>query len=241
MKNSIWQSLVVGALMAVAGYAALFIAPDEKTMHVIQRIFYFHAPAGMVALIAFTIVFIANIAYLINRQPRWDWLAVSGAEVGIAFNSVVLITGPIWAKPAWGVWWAWDARLTSTLVLWLLYISFLLLRDLMADPDRRAVFSAVYGIFLFLDVPLVYFSIRIWRTQHPQPVILGGQNSGLDPTMRKVFWFCWLAMTGVMAILIHQRYKLEQARHEFEELRLRVEQLSAEEPGDSPPEGAIRA
>jgi heme exporter protein C len=239
MKNSIWQSLIVGALMAFAGYAALFIAPDEKTMHAIQRIFYFHAPAGMVALIAFTVVFFANITYLINRQPRWDWLAVSGAEVGIAFNSVVLITGPIWAKPAWGIWWAWDARLTSTLVLWLLYISFLLLRSLMPDPNRRAVFSAIYGIFLFLDVPLVYFSIRIWRTQHPQPVILGGQNSGLDPTMRKVFWLCWLALMGIMVILIRQRYKLERARHEFEELRLKAEEQSADARESAP--RAIRA
>lgn len=241
MKSSYWQSLLVGALMAFAGYAALFIAPDEKTMHAIQRIFYFHAPSGMVALIAFTVVFVANIAYLINRQPRWDWLAVSGAEVGIAFNTVVLITGPIWAKPAWGIWWAWDARLTSTLVLWLLYISFLLLRNLMPDPDRRAMFSAIYGIFLFLDVPLVYFSIRIWRTQHPQPVILGGEKSGLEPTMRLVFWLCWLALMALMVILLRQRYKLEQARHEFEQLRLQAEDLAAENPRRAASTGAIRA
>lgn len=241
MKSSIWQTIVVGALMAFAGYAALFIAPDEKTMHAIQRIFYFHAPSGMVALIAFTVVFVANIAYLINRQARWDWLAVSGAEVGIAFNSVVLITGPIWAKPAWGIWWAWDARLTSTLVLWLLYISFLLLRSLMADPDRRAMFSAIYGIFLFLDVPLVYFSIRIWRTQHPQPVILGGEKSGLEPTMRLVFWLCWMALMALMVVLLRQRYKLERARHEFEQLRLAVEDRAAESLDASPGRGAIRA
>jgi heme exporter protein C len=221
-------AVAVGALMAFGGYAALFIAPDESTMHAIQRIFYFHAPSGMVALIAFTICFIANIGYLVGRKPHWDWLAVAAAEVGVAFNTVVLITGPIWAKPAWGIWWAWDARLTSTLVLWLLYISFLLLRDLIADPDRRSVFSAIYGIFLFLDVPLVYFSIRIWRTQHPQPVILGGQGSGLDPTMRKVFYLCWFALTAVMVILIRQRYQLERARNEVEELRIEVErQISA--------------
>jgi heme exporter protein C len=216
-------AVAVGALMVFGGYAALFIAPDESTMHAIQRIFYFHAPSGIVALIAFTICFIANIGYLVGRKPHWDWLAVAAAEVGVAFNTVVLITGPIWAKPAWGVWWAWDARLTSTLVLWLLYISFLLLRDLIADPDRRSVFSAIYGIFLFLDVPLVYFSIRIWRTQHPQPVILGGQGSGLDPTMRKVFYLCWLALTAVMVILIWQRYQLERARNEVEELRIEAE------------------
>jgi len=224
MLNRVWPAVAVGALMAFAGYAALFIAPDESTMHAIQRIFYFHAPSGMVALIAFTICFIANIGYLASRKPKWDWLAVSAAEVGVAFNTVVLITGPIWAKPAWGIWWAWDARLTSTLVLWLLYISFLLLRDLIADPDRRSMFSAIYGIFLFLDVPLVYFSIRIWRTQHPQPVLLGGQGSGLDPTMRKVFYLCWLALTGIMVILIRQRYLLEGARHDVEALRLEAEE-----------------
>jgi len=196
-------------------------------MHAIQRIFYYHAPSGMAALIAFTICFVANVAYLFNRQPRWDWLAVSSAEVGVAFNTVVLITGPIWAKPAWGIWWTWDARLTSTLVLWLLYISLLILRDLISDPDRRAVFSAIYGIFLFLDVPLVYFSIRIWRTQHPQPVILGGQGSGLDPTMRIVFYLCWLALLALMAILIRQRYQLERSRYEVEQLRIEVEQQDA--------------
>jgi heme exporter protein C len=219
----VYAAGAVGALMVFGGYAALFIAPDESTMHAIQRIFYFHAPSGMVALIAFTICFIANIGYLVGRKPYWDWLAVAAAEVGVAFNTVVLITGPIWAKPAWGIWWAWDARLTSTLVLWLLYISFLLLRDLIADPDRRSVFSAIYGIFLFLDVPLVYFSIRIWRTQHPQPVILGGQGSGLDPTMRKVFYLCWFALTAVMVILIRQRYQLERARYDVEELRIETE------------------
>jgi heme exporter protein C len=99
----------------------------------------------------------------------------------------------------------------------------LLLRDLIADPDRRSVFSAIYGIFLFLDVPLVYFSIRIWRTQHPQPVILGGQGSGLDPTMRKVFYLCWFALTAVMVILIRQRYQLERARYDVEELRIETE------------------
>jgi heme exporter protein C len=230
MLKRLWPALALGALMAFAGYAALFIAPDESTMHANQRIFYFHAPSGMVALIAFTICFIANIGYLAGRKPHWDWLAVASAEVGVAFSTVVLITGPIWAKPAWGIWWAWDARLTSTLVLWLLYISFLLLRDLIADPDRRAMFSAIFGIFVFLDVPLVYFSIRIWRTQHPQPVIFGGQNSGLDPMMYKVFWLCWLALTGIMTILILLRYQLERARHEVEELRIEAEQQSPVSP-----------
>jgi len=219
-------AIAVGALLAFCGYAALFVAPDESTMHALQRIFYFHATSGMVALTSFTICFVANVGYVISRKPRWDWLGVSAAEVGVAFNSAVLITGPIWAKPAWGIWWAWDARLTSTLVLWLLYISFLLLRDLIGDPDRRSMFSAVYGIFLFLDVPLVYFSIRIWRTQHPQPVVFGGEGK-LDPTMRSVFYLCWFVLTLLMVILIHQRYRLESARSEVEELRIEAERENA--------------
>src|SRR6202050_3346829 len=226
-----WKRGLVGAtvlaLVAASAYASLFIAPTERTMGLIQRIFYFHAASAWAGMTAFSVCFGANLLYVWRRQPKWDSLGVSAAEVGLAFITIVLITGPIWAKPVWGIWWAWDARLTSTLVLWLLYISFLLLRDLIADPDRRSMFSAIYGIFLFLDVPLVYFSIRIWRTQHPQPVILGGQGSGLDPTMRKVFYLCWLALTGVMVILIRQRYQLERARNEVEELRIEAERQTS--------------
>jgi heme exporter protein C len=119
--------------------------------------------------------------------------------------------------------WVWDARLTTTAVLWLLYVSYLLLRSFIADPARRAVASAAFGIFAFLDVPLVYFSIRIWRTQHPSPVIAGGEGSGLDPVMWNVFLFNWVAMLGVMALLIWKRYRVETLRHEIEELHVEVE------------------
>jgi len=210
----------VAALLFVAGYAALFIAPTERSMGVVQRIFYFHVPSAWTAFVAFFIVFIANIAYLTRRRQHWDWLAVSAAEVGLAFCTVVLVTGPLWAKPVWFIWWTWDARLTSTLVLWLLYLTYLLLRTLVDDPARRAIVSAVFGIFAFLDVPLVYMSIRWWRTQHPQPVIAGGEGSGLDPLMWRVFLLCWAALLGLMVLLLRQRYRLERARHELAELSL---------------------
>jgi len=217
----------VAALLFVAGYAALFVAPTERTMGVVQRIFYFHVPSAWTAFVAFFIVFIANIAYLTRRRQQWDWLAVSAAEVGLAFCTVVLVTGPLWAKPVWGIWWTWDARLTSTLVLWLLYLTYLLLRTLVDDPARRAIVSAVFGIFAFLDVPLVYMSIRWWRTQHPQPVIAGGEGSGLDPLMWRVFLLCWVALLGLMALLIRQRYRLERARHELAELSLAADERVA--------------
>ncbi len=213
----------LAALVFFAGYAALFLAPDEKTMHVIQRIFYFHVPSWIAMFIAFSIVFIANIAYLATRKATWDCLGVSAAEVGVVCCTIGLATGPLWARPVWGIWWTWDARLTTTFILWLLYISYLLLRGLLDDPEKKATLSAVFGIFAFLDVPLVYVSNRLWRTQHPQPVILGGNGSGLDPTMGKVLLLCVIAVMGVMIIVLFDRYRLERLRHEFEELRLEVE------------------
>jgi heme exporter protein C len=219
-------ALILAVLMFFAGYAALFIAPDEATMHAIQRIFYFHASSGWAAMEASFIVFFANIYYLAKRDLKWDWLAISAVEVSVAFWTVMLVTGPIWAHPVWGVWWTWDWRLTLTLVIWILYLCYMILRTLVADPERRAVFSAVFGIFVFLGVPLDYLSIRIWRTQHPQPVIFGGQNSGLDPTMAKVFFFCSGVMTLLMILLVSKRYRLERLRHEAEELRLAVEEAS---------------
>ncbi len=217
-----WAStLCVAVLIGAAGYAALFLAPPERTMGLIQRIFYFHVPSAWTGFVAFFISFAASIAYLLRRQPKWDWLAVAGAEVGVAFFTCVLVTGPIWAKPVWGIWWTWDARLTSTFVLWILYVSYLILRTLVADPERRAVTSAVFGIFAFLDVPLVYFSIWWWRTQHPQPVI--GRGGYLDARMYAVLFVCWIALLGVMALLIQHRYGLEALRHEVDEMSIEAE------------------
>jgi len=215
--------LAAAVAMAAAGYAIFFIAPDEQTMHEIQRIFYIHVASAWTAGVAFLIVALAGVLYLVKRQPRYDWLGVAAAETGVAFTTVVLITGPIWAKPIWGIWWTWDARLTLTFVLWLMYIAYLLLRSLVEDPQRRSVLCAVYGIFAFADVPLVYMSIRWWRTQHPQPVIGGGQGSGLDPTMWKVLLFTWAAVSLLFALMMRQRYRLEAVRHETEVLRQELE------------------
>jgi len=223
MKSRIPLVVAAAAGIYLAGYAALFIAPTEKTMGLIQRIFYFHVACAITAFIDFFIVFIANCAYLVTRRPKWDWLGVAGAEVGVACCTIVLITGPIWARPVWGIWWTWDARLTSTFILWLLYISYLLLRGLLEDPQRRATLSAIFGIFAFLDVPLVYVSNRLWRTQHPQPVLMGGANSGLDPLMKKVFFLCWIAVALVMLVILLDRYALERLRHECDELRYELE------------------
>ena len=211
------ETIGVAALLSVAGYAALFIAPTERTMGVIQRIFYFHVPSAWTGFVAFFINLVGSIAFLRTRNVKWDRLGVAAAEIGVAFFTVVLVTGPIWARPVWGIWWTWDARLTSTFVLWLLYVCYLLLRTLVDEPERRAVVSAVFGIFAAFDIPLVYFSIWLFRTQHPQPVIGGGGS--LDSRMLNVLLLCWAALLGVMVLLLRQRYRLETLRHSVEELR----------------------
>jgi len=233
MKLRIPIAIVLTALIIFAGYAGLFIAPDEATMHAIQRIFYFHLPSWIACFTAFTVVFVANIGWLSTRREKYDALAVSAAEVGIICCTIGLITGPLWAHPVWGIWWTWDARLTTTFILWLLYISYLLLRGLLDDPERRATLSAVFGIFAFLDVPLVYVSNRLWRTQHPQPVILGGKNSGLDPTMAKVLLLCVIAVLAVMVLVLVDRYRLELLRREAEGLRLEIESRAEVSAGDA--------
>jgi len=221
------KRIVLGAaailLVIAAAYASFYVAPEERTMGVLQRIFYFHVSSAWAGMDAFFLCFIANLLYVWKRDQKYDWLGVSAAEVGLVLTTVVLITGPIWAKPAWGIYWTWDARLTSTFVLWLLYVSYLLLRTLIEEAECRALLSALFGIFAFIDVPLVFFSIRWWRTQHPAPVIMGSPGSGLDPTMNKVFLFSVFAMHVFAAFLIVERYVLEKLRSEVDLLRREVE------------------
>jgi heme exporter protein C len=223
MKLRGMLTIVVAGLIFFAGYAALFIAPDEKTMHEVQRIFYFHLPSWIAMFSAMCVVFYANVAYLTTRQRKFDALAVSGVEVGVLCCTIGLITGPLWARPVWGIWWTWDARLTTTFILWILYVSYLLLRGLLEDPEKKATLSAIFGIFAFLDVPLVYLSNRLWRTQHPQPVIAGGNGSGLDPLMGKVLLLCVVAVFCVMVLAYIDRYRLELLRNEVDELRFAIE------------------
>ena len=226
MKLRLPLTILIAGMMIFAGYAALFIAPDERTMHAIQRIFYFHVPSWSASFSAFFICFAASIAFLTTRREQWDWLAASAAEVGVMACTIGLITGPLWGKVAWGIWWTWDARLTTTFILWLLYISYLLLRELIEEPGRRATLSAVFGVFAFLDVPLVYMSNRLWRGQHPPPVMFDGPNSGLDPTMGKVLGFCIVSMLCLMVLVLVDRYRLESLRYELDELRQEVETRS---------------
>jgi heme exporter protein C len=145
-------------------------------------------------------------------------IAAISAELGLVFCSIMLVTGPIWAKPVWGIWWTWDPRLTLALVLWLIYVAYVMLRIYVVDEGKRARLSAVVGIIGFLDVPLVYMSIRWWRTQHPAPVMAGGEKSGLAPEMMFVFIFCLVTFTALFFYLLQKRYRIERAEQEINEL-----------------------
>jgi heme exporter protein C len=148
---------------------------------------------------------------------------VAAAEVGVLFTTLVLVTGPIWAKPVWGIWWTWDARLTLTLVLWLIYMGYLMLRRYVESPERRSVLAAIVGVVGFVDVPLVYFAIRWWRTQHPQPVLMGGEDSGLDPRMRATLWVSSAAYLLLFTTLYRRRVAIEHMRADLDLIRENLE------------------
>src|SRR5438477_2097203 len=175
-------SLLTLALLSYALYQAMVVAPTEATMGEVQRIFYYHVPSAVVAFTLFAINFLLSIVYVVRRSPRVDALAVSTAEVGVVFCTVVLVTGPLWARPVWGIWWTWDARLTSTLLLWLIYVSYLILRRY-STSGQTPVLAAALAVFGFLDVPFVYLANRLFRTQNLQPVWLGGPGSGIAAKM----------------------------------------------------------
>src|SRR5262249_19381129 len=170
-KNLFFASSVITAgLLGYATYLGLKVAPTEETMGDVQRIFYYHVPAAMTGFTMFFVNFVASLIYLWKRSPRADALAVSAAEVGVVFCTVVLVTGPIWARYAWGKWWVWDMRLTTTLVLWLLYVSYLVMRR-SSEAGSTQVMAAALAVFAFLDVSLVDMVTRWVWTKHPQPVV----------------------------------------------------------------------
>jgi heme exporter protein C len=207
-------AVLTAALLSYALYEALIAAPTEQTMGDVQRIFYYHVPSAWTAFILFFVNFFASVVYLIRRTTKADIVALVTAEVGVIFCTVVLVTGPIWARPVWGIWWTWDLRLTLTLVLWLIYVSYLVLRRF-SSSGQTPLLAAVLAVFGALDVPLVYFSIWFFRTQHPQPVIGGGGS--IDPRMLHVLLINWLAFSCFAALVCWSRYRLEVLRRDVDE------------------------
>ena len=202
------------AVVLLALYMAFVYAPREATMGDVQRIFYFHVGAAWTAFLAFFVVFVGGLAYLRTGDRRWDAVALSSAEIGVVLTTVTLATGSIWAKPAWGAWWTWDPRLTTTTVLWLIYVSYLILRGAIDEPDRRARLAAVVGIAGFVDVPIVFLSIRLWRTIHP--TLVKSEGFDMAPEMVYALIAALLACTLIYVYLLLLRTSLERRRLELE-------------------------
>lgn len=206
--------IITAVLLSYALHGALVGAPTEQTMGDVQRIFYYHVPSAWTAFLLFTINFVASILYLARRNPAADIVALVSAEVGVVFCTIVLVTGPIWARPVWGIWWTWDMRLTSTLVLWLIYVSYLMLRRF-SSSGQTPLLAAALSVLGALCVPFVYFSIWFFRTQHPQPVMGGGGS--IDPRMLHVLLINWLAFSCFAYLVCWSRYRLEKLQREVDE------------------------
>jgi heme exporter protein C len=210
-------ALLVAAMLA---YAPIMIAnaPYESTMGLVQKIFYFHAPSGIVMFLSAFVCGIASAIFLFGRRPAADRVALAAAELTVLFGMIVLISGPLWARKAWGVWWDWDARLTSSLILWLIFTAYLLLRRYGGPgSDRLAAGVAVFGM---ANVPFVYWSVNVWRTLHPKTTVV----PSLQPGMREPFWFCVAALCGLYVLMLFARTRLEQRRGELDALYLSLEE-----------------
>lgn len=226
-KNDTWLIVLTAlsaVMMMVALYLALVGAPEanlrSETGRYAQRIIYFHISTAWVGFLAFFVTFVGGVGYLRTQKRKWDILALSSAEIGTVFMLGVLISGSIWAKPAWGVWWVWDERLTISLIQFLVYVGYLMLRASVEDPSRRARFAAVYGIVAFVSVPINFIAIRLWRTQHP--LMFGSSEGGLGPNMMFAFFFCLITFTVWYVTLMWHRIRLERSRDDVEQLKQRI-------------------
>src|SRR6266849_2312856 len=198
-KTTIYVLAVFAALLLVRNLHAIMLqVPDDAEQGPIYRIIYFHVPAAFTAFTGFFVALVASVLYLSTKSFKYDSLAVAVTEVSLAFATVNLVTGSIWARVIWGIWWTWDARLTTMFICFLLYLSYLILRPAIEEPTQRALISAVFSIFAFADVPIVWYSIEWFRTQHPQPVLRGGGQ--IDPAMKSTLYWNWLALLLLMVV-----------------------------------------
>ena len=212
-KSSMTVHLAITLVWTVTALYLIFLyAPEELTMGEVQRIFYIHFSLAMTALFAYFFVFLGSIGYLWKRSRGADDFAYACAEVGFVYCCGVLVTGPLWAKPVWGIWWTWDARLTSTFILWLLYIAYLMLRAYVTNPGRIEPLAAVVGTLGFITSIVDYMAIRWWRTQHPQPVIGGGSGSGMAARMWVTTFVTWGALLCLFFYLVRLRTGIARAR-----------------------------
>src|SRR5579872_1159101 len=219
MRDKILYGLgAIALLILIRDILGIAQLPDEKYQGAIFKIIFFHVPVAITALTAAAVALIASVLFLVTKNFFFDALAVAVTEVGLAFLAANLVTGSLWGRVIWGVYWAWDARLTSALVCWLLYAGYLMLRHAIEEPTQRATFAAVFSIFAFIDVPIVIFSIKWWRTQHPGPVFFSSTGSFPHDWTMVMMWN-WLALLMLGTVMTAIRLRQEETQREIDYVR----------------------
>ena len=212
-------------LLAIATYLALVFAPTEKVMGEVQRVFYFHVATAWVGLLGFVAAGVSGIVYLRTQNLKWDLVEQAAVEISLIFFFIAIVLGSIWARPIWNTWWTWDPRLTSASIVELIYLAYIMLRQGIDDPDRRARFGAVYTLVGAISVPITFLSIRMFRTIHP--IVIGTQGGtqekmGMTGDMKIAFFFALFTFTIIFIDLFWNRIRLGQLEQKVEQLKLKV-------------------
>ncbi len=221
-RSTLALAVLFGLMMAVTLYAALLSAPTERIQGSAQRTFYFHVPLAWTSYLAFFVVFLASIVYLLKRDLRADALARASAEVGLLFTTLMLLSGSLWARPIWGTWWSWDARLTTTLLLWFIYVGYLMLRSSVADEHKAARYAAVIGIIGALDIPIIHQSVVWWRSLHPESIVLAEGGPAMPQSMLIALLISLATFTVLYTVLVILRMRIEQLRVDVRAMRRRA-------------------
>lgn len=213
-------AVITGVMMLVDLYFIFMVAPTDAVIGHVQRVFYFHVPIAIMSFLAFFVVFIASLMYLFKRSPKWDAFAHASAEVGVVFVTLALISGIIWARPVWNTWWTWEPRLTTTLILWLIYVAYLMVRSYSPTQSKGAIYAAVVGIIGFVDVPIVYYSVVWWRSIHPSPVVGPfAKSDSLDSTMALVLLYSFITFVFFFAYMVMERMELRTTEEALGRIR----------------------
>jgi heme exporter protein C len=217
---------LTGVVFAIALYLVFFYAPREAVMGDVQRVFYFHVAAGWVGALAFLVAAVAGGIYLARKDRKWDKVAFASVEIGVIFTFINIVSGSIWARPIWNTWWTWDPRLVTATIMELIYLAYIMLRQGIEDPDRRARFGAVYSIVGFISVPITFLSIRIFRTIHPVVVGSGDPTAtgafDMTPKMRVAFFFSLFTFTMVYVTLLWHRLRLQNLSDKVEAIKMKI-------------------
>ncbi len=216
----LWLLITTAILMLVDGYMIFMVAPTDAVLGHVQRIFYVHVPVSILSFLGFLVCALAGIGYLIRRTERWDRVAHASAEVGVVFVTLALVTGMIWARPVWNAWWQWEPRLTTTLILWFIYVAYLMIRQYAPTPQQGRTWSAIVGIIGFVDVPIVYYSVQWWQSIHPRQVIGPEAAEGsLEPIMAQILVFSLVATLALFVYLLLERISLRSIEDGMSQLR----------------------